>query len=73
MVSAGTRVHASHVLPGNDTGPDDSIPFTEGVFMMSVPGHDSGGRELKSLRVEDVSPTLPQIYGLECAGRVKIN
>jgi predicted AlkP superfamily phosphohydrolase/phosphomutase len=63
--SAGTVGHDSLYLSENDTGPDDSVHSMDGVFMLHVPGHDLGGKQLHGLRVADIGPTLLKIYGLQ--------
>ena len=62
--SAGTVGHDSLYLAENDTGPDDSVHSMDGVFTMSVPGRDLGGKELKGLNIQDIGPTIPRLYGL---------
>jgi predicted AlkP superfamily phosphohydrolase/phosphomutase len=65
--------HDSLYLSENDTGPDDSVHSMNGVFMMSVPGRDLGGKELKGLRIEDIGPTLLKLYGLQYADGADID
>ncbi|MDG7006299.1 MAG: alkaline phosphatase family protein [Nitrososphaerota archaeon] len=63
--SAGTVGHDSLYLFENDTGPDDSVHSMDGVIMMSVPGRDLGGREVKGARAEQVAPTIASLLGME--------
>jgi predicted AlkP superfamily phosphohydrolase/phosphomutase len=62
--SAGTVGHDSLYLFENDTGPDDSVHSMNGIFLMYDPQKDLGGRELRGLKIEDIAPTLLQMYGI---------
>jgi len=63
--SAGTVGHNSLYLSENDTGPDDSVHSMDGVFLMYNPRRDLGARRIEGARVEDITPTLMQLFGLE--------
>jgi predicted AlkP superfamily phosphohydrolase/phosphomutase len=63
--SAGTVGHDSLYLFENDTGPDDSVHSMDGVFLMSEPERDLGGREVKGARVEEMASTILSILGID--------
>lgn len=63
--SAGTVGHESLYLSDNDTGPDDSVHSKDGVFLLSNPGRDLGGRELTGLKIQDIGPSMLRAYGLD--------
>jgi len=63
--SAGTVGHDSNYLFENDTGPDDSVHSMKGIFLMSDPKADLGGRELKGAKIADIAPTLLRLYGID--------
>jgi predicted AlkP superfamily phosphohydrolase/phosphomutase len=62
--SAGTVGHDSIYLSENDTGPDDSVHSMDGVFLMHDPSRNLGGKELRGLKIEDISPTLLEMFGV---------
>lgn len=62
--SAGTIGHNSLYLSENDTGPDDSVHSMNGIFLMYDPHRNLRGKELKGLKIEDIAPTLLQMYGI---------
>ena len=61
--SAGTVGHDSLYLFENDTGPDDSVHSMNGIFLMYDPKRNLGGKELRDLKIEDIAPTLLEMYG----------
>ncbi len=61
--SAGTVGHDSLYLFENDTGPDDSVHSMNGIFLMYDPKRNLGGKELRNLNIEDIAPTLLEMYG----------
>jgi predicted AlkP superfamily phosphohydrolase/phosphomutase len=61
--SAGTVGHDSLYLFENDTGPDDSVHSMNGIFLMYDPKRNLGGKELHNLNIEDIAPTLLEMYG----------
>jgi predicted AlkP superfamily phosphohydrolase/phosphomutase len=63
--SAGTVGHISPYLTESDKGPDDSVHSMEGIFMMYNPKRNLHGKELRSLHIEDIGPTLLRVYGLD--------
>lgn len=62
--SAGTVGHDSLYLSENDTGPDDSVHGMDGIFLMSHPKLDLGGKNLEGLKVEDMGPTILRLFGM---------
>lgn len=63
--SAGTVGHDSLYLFENDTGPDDSVHSMNGIFLAYDPRKNLGGKELKGLKIEDIAPTLLNMYGVK--------
>ena len=61
--SAGTIGHDSLYLFENDTGPDDSVHSMNGIFLMFDPKRNLGGLELRGAKIEDIAPTLLELYG----------
>lgn len=61
--SAGTVGHDSLYLFENDTGPDDSVHSMNGIFLMYDPKRNLGGKEVRNLKIEDIAPTLLEMYG----------
>ncbi len=66
--AAGTVGHGSMYLSENDTGPDDSVHSMDGVFLMYNPKKDLGGRTIEGARIEDIAPTLMELYGHKLDG-----
>jgi predicted AlkP superfamily phosphohydrolase/phosphomutase len=65
--SAGTIGHKSLYLSENDTGPDDSVHWYDGVFILYNKSKGNGGVMLNRLSIYDVAPTVLEIMGLEPA------
>jgi predicted AlkP superfamily phosphohydrolase/phosphomutase len=63
--SAGTLGHDSLYLFENDTGPDDSVHSMNGIFLMYDPKRNLNEKELKGAKIEDISPTLLELFGVE--------
>src|SRR5579883_3309389 len=69
--SAGTVGHDSLYLFENDTGPDDSVHSMNGIFLLYDPKKrdlsldGNGARELEGARIEDIAPTLLELFGLD--------
>jgi predicted AlkP superfamily phosphohydrolase/phosphomutase len=69
--SAGTVGHDSLYLFENDTGPDDSVHSMNGIFLVYDPKKrdlsldGNGARELEGARIEDIAPTLLELFGLD--------
>jgi predicted AlkP superfamily phosphohydrolase/phosphomutase len=61
--SAGTVGHSSNYLFENDTGPDDSVHSMNGIFLMYDPKKNFGGKEIEGAHIEDIAPTLLDLYG----------
>ena len=66
--SAGTVGHDSLYLFENDTGPDDSVHSMDGIFLMTRPGKNLGGREVRGARVEEMASTVLTMLGIEPKG-----
>ena len=56
----GGKVHTFE----NDTGPDDANHDWHGIFIVYDPRQDLGGRELKTLQLQQVAPTIVQALGI---------
>jgi predicted AlkP superfamily phosphohydrolase/phosphomutase len=63
--SAGTIGHPSNYLFENDTGPDDSVHSMNGIFMMYDPRRNYSSEEIKGAHIEDIAPTLLNMYGYD--------
>ncbi len=68
--SAGTVGHPSDFLSENDTGPDDAVHATEGVFVLA---HRTLAREveLPAQSIIDVTPTLLSLLGEPLPGHMQ--
>jgi len=62
--AAGTIGHNTLYLSENDTGPDDSVHSTHGVFILHNPSRKHGLRR-GDVNILDVAPTLLRIMGVE--------
>jgi predicted AlkP superfamily phosphohydrolase/phosphomutase len=62
--SAGTVGHDTLYLSENDTGPDDSVHSMKGIFLLFDPLRNLGGQELSGAKIEDIAPTLLDLYGV---------
>jgi predicted AlkP superfamily phosphohydrolase/phosphomutase len=49
----------------NDTGPDDANHAQNGIFIYHDPQQDLGGRELTSLHLMQIAPTVLHLLGVE--------
>ena len=65
--SAGTIGHKSLYLSENDTGPDDSVHWYDGVFIIYKKGNERKGMMLDRLSIYDVAPTILAMMGIEPA------
>jgi predicted AlkP superfamily phosphohydrolase/phosphomutase len=65
--SAGTVGHDSLYLSENDTGPDDSVHSMNGIFLMYNPKKNLGSRIIKNARIEDIAPTILEMFGIRAA------
>lgn len=63
--SAGTIGHRSLYLSENDTGPDDSVHWYDGVFVLYRKGNNGRGLMLERLSIYDVAPTILAMMGIE--------
>jgi predicted AlkP superfamily phosphohydrolase/phosphomutase len=61
--SAGTMGQGDLYLPENDTGPDDAVHDTMGLYIYYDPREDLGG-DAEDLGILDVAPTLLKAMGL---------
>jgi predicted AlkP superfamily phosphohydrolase/phosphomutase len=71
--SAGTVGHNSLYLFENETGPDDSVHSMDGVFLMYNPRRNLGAKRIEGARIEDIMPTLMQLYGVKTDGVGKLD
>lgn len=56
--SAGTLGHNSLYLDENDTGPDDSVHYHDGVFILYNKTKNGPGMKLDKMTIYDVAPTI---------------
>jgi predicted AlkP superfamily phosphohydrolase/phosphomutase len=56
--SAGTLGHNSLYLDENDTGPDDSVHYHDGVFILYNKTKNGHGMKLDAMTIYDVAPTI---------------
>jgi len=68
--AAGTMGHKSMYLSENDTGPDDAMHDWDGIFIMYDPA-DPSPRELKSVSILDLAPTVLDLMGLQVPAGMK--
>jgi predicted AlkP superfamily phosphohydrolase/phosphomutase len=59
--SAGTIGHNGLYLSENDTGPDDSVHWMDGVFLLYKRGKFNHGSKLNRLSIYDIAPTILDI------------
>ena len=62
--SAGTIGHNSLYLSENDTGPDDSVHWYDGIFILYNKKMKSG-RKLERMTIYDVAPSMLDIMNME--------
>jgi len=62
--SAGTLGHDSLYLSENDTGPDDSVHWMDGVFMLYNKNKNKCQTKLDRLSIYDVAPTILDIMDI---------
>jgi predicted AlkP superfamily phosphohydrolase/phosphomutase len=62
--SAGTIGHNSLYLSENDTGPDDSVHWYDGIFILYNKKMKSG-RKLDRMTIYDVAPSLLDLMNME--------
>ncbi len=62
--SAGTIGHDSLYLSENDTGPDDSVHWYDGIFILYNKKMKSG-RKLDRMTIYDVAPSLLDLMNIE--------
>lgn len=63
--SAGTVGHGNLYLSENDTGPDDSVHWMDGVFLLYNKANGNPVPPVKRLSIYDVAPTILDIMGVE--------
>jgi predicted AlkP superfamily phosphohydrolase/phosphomutase len=56
--SAGTIGHNSLYLDENDTGPDDSVHWHDGIFILYNKKKNNHGTPLGKLTIYDIAPTI---------------
>ena len=56
--SAGTIGHRSLYLDENDTGPDDSVHWHDGIFILYNKKKNNHGTPLGKLTIYDIAPTI---------------
>jgi len=61
--SAGTLGHQVLYLSENDTGPDDSVHWMDGVFLLYKKSKSNGHVNLDRLSIYDIAPTILDIMG----------
>jgi predicted AlkP superfamily phosphohydrolase/phosphomutase len=59
--SAGTLGHNSLYLDENDTGPDDSVHYHDGVFILYNKAKNGPGMKLDKMTIYDVAPTILEL------------
>lgn len=72
--SAGTLGHNTLYLSENDTGPDDSVHWMDGVFLLYNKNKGNGHIKLDRLSIYDVAPTILNIMDMpipnDMAGKI---
>lgn len=72
--SAGTIGHNALYLSENDTGPDDSVHWYDGIFILYNKRKNDHGTSLGGMSIYDVAPTILDLMGirvpLDMQGRV---
>jgi predicted AlkP superfamily phosphohydrolase/phosphomutase len=63
--SAGTIGHNTLYLSENDTGPDDSVHWWDGMFMMYNKKNCVNGKRLNKLSIYDVAPIILDTMSIE--------
>lgn len=63
--SAGTLGHKTLYLSENDTGPDDSVHWMEGIFLIYNKRKKNSKIKLNNLSIYDVAPIILDIMGVE--------
>lgn len=64
--SAGTLGHSSLYLSENDTGPDDSVHWWDGMFIMyNKKNQIEKGKRLNELSIYDIAPIILDILNVE--------
>lgn len=63
--SAGTVGYDSMYLDENDTGPDDAVHDWHGIYIISDPKKDLGGKDLGVKNIIDIAPTSLKILGFD--------
>jgi predicted AlkP superfamily phosphohydrolase/phosphomutase len=63
--SAGTIGHKTLYLSENDTGPDDSVHWMDGVFLLYNKAKTNHTTKLDRLSIYDIAPTVLDIMGVK--------
>ncbi len=63
--SAGTLGHKTLYLSENDTGPDDSVHWMDGVFIIYNKRKKNNSQKLGRLSIYDVAPIILDIMGID--------
>ena len=62
--SAGTIGHKRMYISENDTGPDDSVHWMDGVFLIYNKGKNNNSMKLERLSIYDVAPTILEMMNV---------
>lgn len=63
--SAGTIGHNTLYLSENDTGPDDSVHWWDGMFMVYNKKNQVDGKRLEKMSIYDVAPIILDIMSID--------
>lgn len=63
--SAGTIGHQTFYLSENDTGPDDSVHWWDGMFLLCNNSMNGKKLPLERLSIYDVAPIILSIFGID--------
>jgi len=62
--SAGTIGHNNLFLSENDTGPDDSVHWWDGIFILANKSRNGKKTTMDNLSIYDVAPIILDIFGI---------
>lgn len=62
--SAGTIGHKSLYLSENDTGPDDSVHWMDGIFILYNKAKSNNAAKIDRLSIYDIAPTILDSMGM---------
>jgi predicted AlkP superfamily phosphohydrolase/phosphomutase len=69
--SAGTIGHNSLYLSENDAGPDDSVHWMDGVFILYKKHKFNHGSKLNKMSIYDIAPTILDIMNTTVPGNMQ--